>query len=108
MGFGTQLNVETLHSQQQQANLTLQAFDAMQAGQMRLAQQQQMMTVESIEQLHENIHDCEEELQAVGEALGQHTSLGVAGTDDYALEQEFAKMQQDMVAEAQLRSGMPA
>jgi len=98
--IGTQFNVETLKFQQEQADITLTAVEAMKAGHKQLKQQTDQINVGQVEDLRDRMEELADDMKAIGEALGG-ASL-VDGTADDELAAEYAKMEEEMAAEALL------
>uniref|UniRef100_A0A7S0B707 Charged multivesicular body protein 5 n=1 Tax=Pyrodinium bahamense TaxID=73915 RepID=A0A7S0B707_9DINO len=96
--LGTQFNVETLKFQQDQADITLTAVAAMKAGQDQLKKQTEQINVGAVDKLRDDMEELADEMKAIGEALGG-ASL-VDGAEDDELAAEFAKMEEEMAAEA--------
>merc|ERR1712217_958486 len=92
--LGTQFNVETLKFQQDQAEITVTAVEAMTAGQQQLKQQTQAINVESVDKLRDDMEDLADDIKQIGEALGG-TSLGIDGVEDDELAAEFAKLEEE-------------
>mmetsp|Transcript_90738 Transcript_90738/g.282672 ORF Transcript_90738/g.282672 Transcript_90738/m.282672 type:complete len:223 (-) Transcript_90738:52-720(-) len=96
--IGTQFNVETLKFQQEQADITLTAVQAMKAGHDQLKKQTDQINVGQVDKLRDDMEELADDMKAIGEALGG-TSL-VDGTADDELAEEYAKMEEEMAAEA--------
>merc|ERR1712232_1224671 len=65
--LGTQFNVETLKFQQDQAEITVTAVEAMTAGQQQLKQQTQAINVESVDKLRDDMEDLADDIKQIGE-----------------------------------------
>eukprot|EP00420_Gonyaulax_spinifera_P018228 CAMPEP_0197896874 /NCGR_PEP_ID=MMETSP1439-20131203/41033_1 /TAXON_ID=66791 /ORGANISM="Gonyaulax spinifera, Strain CCMP409" /LENGTH=221 /DNA_ID=CAMNT_0043517453 /DNA_START=93 /DNA_END=758 /DNA_ORIENTATION=- len=98
--LGTQFNVETLKFQQDQADITLTAVEAMKAGQDQLKKQTDMINVGTVDKLRDDMEELSDEMKAIGEALGG-ASLA-EGVDEDELSAEYAKMEEEMAAETML------
>mmetsp|Transcript_1620 Transcript_1620/g.3222 ORF Transcript_1620/g.3222 Transcript_1620/m.3222 type:complete len:222 (-) Transcript_1620:266-931(-) len=96
--IGTQFNVETLKFQQEQAEITLTAVEAMKAGHAQLKQQTDRINVGQVDKLKDDMEELADDMKAIGEALGG-ASL-VDGAEDDELAAEYAKMEEEMAAEA--------
>mmetsp|Transcript_7078 Transcript_7078/g.17553 ORF Transcript_7078/g.17553 Transcript_7078/m.17553 type:complete len:223 (+) Transcript_7078:56-724(+) len=94
--LGTQFNVEALAFQQEQAEITCVAVEAMQAGTQTLKQQQQKVNMASVDQLTDDMAEITDEMQAIQEALAQNTGLGTGAIDESELDAEYAKLEEEM------------
>mmetsp|Transcript_44100 Transcript_44100/g.101886 ORF Transcript_44100/g.101886 Transcript_44100/m.101886 type:complete len:225 (+) Transcript_44100:97-771(+) len=101
--LGTQFNVETLKFQQDQAEITLTAVEAMKAGQAQLKKQTDQINVNSVDKLKDDMDELASEMKEIGEALGSSSIVDGAADDELAA--EYAKMEEEMTAEA-LASGL--
>merc|ERR1719203_642244 len=92
-----QFNVENLAMQQEQADITLTAVQAMQAGKEKL--KATGVTAESVEQLTDELQEQKQQMDEVNEALAA-MNMGIgAGIEDDDLEAEYARMQEEAAAE---------
>lgn len=97
--LGTQFNVETLAFQQEQAEITATAVQAMSAGQEQLKKQQGDMSVEKVEKLMDDMAELSAEAQDIQDALAANPMAAMSGVDDDELEAEFARMQEEAAME---------
>eukprot|EP00928_Gymnodinium_smaydae_P089156 TRINITY_DN73158_c0_g1_i1.p1 TRINITY_DN73158_c0_g1~~TRINITY_DN73158_c0_g1_i1.p1 ORF type:complete len:233 (+),score=86.61 TRINITY_DN73158_c0_g1_i1:69-767(+) len=95
--IGTQFNVEQLAFQQEQAEITMTAVEAMKAGQEQLKNQTKKLDVAAVDKLTDDMADLNDEMKAIGEALAQGMPGGV---DEGELEDEYAKLEEEMAAMA--------
>jgi len=104
--LGTHFNVENVQFQQEQAELTYLAAQAMQKGADRLRMQQELMPVDLLEQLADEMHDLTVEFRDAQDVLAREGACG-DGLED--VEGEFLKLQAEAAAadrgfEAELRA----
>merc|ERR1719229_21767 len=76
--LGTQFNVEQLAFQQEQAEVTMTAVQAMKAGADQLKAAQGKVNINTVDKLTDDMADLADEMQQINEALA--ASSGIAGT----------------------------
>eukprot|EP00933_Yihiella_yeosuensis_P063437 TRINITY_DN66588_c0_g1_i1.p1 TRINITY_DN66588_c0_g1~~TRINITY_DN66588_c0_g1_i1.p1 ORF type:complete len:214 (-),score=76.71 TRINITY_DN66588_c0_g1_i1:53-694(-) len=104
--LGTQFNVENLAFQQEQAEITAMAVEAMKAGHDGLKAQADKINIASVDKLTDEMADLQDEMKAISEALAQNT--GVDGVEQSELDEEYAKMQEEMAAAAMAGASLSA
>lgn len=93
--LGTQFNVENLAFQQEQAEVTMTVVEAMKAGQEQLKAATGKIDASTVDKLTDDMADLNDEMKEIQSALAA-SSMGVDGADDAELEDEFAKMEEEM------------
>merc|ERR1712232_620263 len=104
--MGTKFNVEGLAIQQEQAEITRVAVEAMAAGQQQLKAAQGQMSVEKVGKIMDDIADTAEEAKYINEALAQPSLAGADDQDE--LEAEFARLEEEAAMQKLLVGGGPA
>mmetsp|Transcript_38991 Transcript_38991/g.70395 ORF Transcript_38991/g.70395 Transcript_38991/m.70395 type:complete len:220 (+) Transcript_38991:57-716(+) len=104
--LGQQFNVENLAFQQEQAEVTAMAVQAMSAGTEQLKEQQKNVNINTVDKLTEDLADVQDEMKAINEALAQ-SSVVPDGADQETLDEEYARLEEEMAAMA-LAGGTPA
>lgn len=94
--IGTQFNVDSLKIQQEQAEITALAVEAMQAGQATLKQQHEKININQVDEITDSMAELSDEMKAINEALAQNTSTEY----DDDITEEYAKMEEEMAAMA--------
>merc|ERR1719188_339262 len=89
--LGTQFNVENLAFQQEQAEVTMTAVEAMKAGQEQLKAATSKIDASTVDKLTDDMADLQDEMKEIQSALGAST-MGIDGADDAELEEEMAMM----------------
>lgn len=103
--IGTQFNIETLAFQQEQAQITCTAMDAMKVGAEQLKKQHHALDMGSVDRLADDLAQIHDDMQSIGEALAG-TAVGM-GVDEGDLDAEYAKMEEEMAA-MKLAGGAPS
>merc|ERR1740116_247796 len=93
--MGTQFNIENLQFQQEQAEITVTAVEAMKAGKDMLAAKAGEMNMDSVDKLTDELADLQAEMQDINEALAGPGLLGGAAADEDELEAELAAVQEE-------------
>mmetsp|Transcript_29559 Transcript_29559/g.66548 ORF Transcript_29559/g.66548 Transcript_29559/m.66548 type:complete len:214 (+) Transcript_29559:64-705(+) len=104
--LSTQFNVENLAFQQEQAEITAMAVEAMQKGHDALKDQTKQMDISSVDKLTDDMAELQDEMKAINEALAQG-SMVPDGATDGELADEFAKLEEEMAAMALAGASMP-
>merc|ERR1712217_390142 len=94
--IGTQFNVDSLKIQQEQAEITALAVEAMQAGQETLKAQHEKININQVDEITGSMAELSDEMKAINEALAQNTSTEY----DDDITEEYAKMEEEMAAMA--------
>lgn len=93
---GTQFNIDALAGQQEQAELTVTAVTAMQAGHQAVKEQYaQLGGVGDIERLMDDMADFSDEIAEINDAMSA-SYMVPDGFDESAFEGEFAAMEEEM------------
>lgn len=99
--LGTQFNVENMKFQEEQAEVTLMAAQAMQDGHQRLLKQkEQVGDVQDIERLQEDIHELAADLSEAQDLMAKSGEAAEILAPSAELEAEFARMQAELAHEA--------
>ncbi|CAE7251750.1 VPS60-1 [Symbiodinium sp. CCMP2456] len=104
--LSTQFNVENLAFQQEQAEITAIAVQAMQTGHTQLKDQTKQMDIAAVDKLTDDMADLQDEMKAINEALAQGSMVPDGATDD-ELANEFAKLEEEMAATALAGGALP-
>eukprot|EP00913_Durusdinium_trenchii_P014132 g13264.t1 len=111
--LATQFNVENLAFQQEQAEITAMAVNAMAAGHKTLKDQTEQVDIGAVDKLMDDMADLQDEMKAMNEALAQGTMVDGAADDELAAEPwaaerskglwmgapgEFAKLEEEAAA----------
>ncbi|CAE7371146.1 chmp5 [Symbiodinium natans] len=104
--LSTQFNVENLAFQQEQAEITAMAVEAMQKGHTQLKDQTKQMDIAAVDKLTDDMADLQDEMKAINEALAQGSMVPDGATDD-DLANEFAKLEEEMAAMALAGGAVP-
>lgn len=104
--LSTQFNVENLAFQQEQAEITAMAVQAMQTGHTQLKDQTKQMDIAAVDKLTDDMADLQDEMKAINEALAQGSMVPDGATDD-ELANEFAKLEEEMAATALAGGALP-
>lgn len=94
--LATQFNVENLAFQQEQAEITAMAVNAMAAGHKTLKDQTEQVDIGAVDKLMDDMADLQDEMKAMNEALAQGTMVDGAADDELAA--EFAKLEEEAAA----------
>mmetsp|Transcript_122621 Transcript_122621/g.261685 ORF Transcript_122621/g.261685 Transcript_122621/m.261685 type:complete len:295 (+) Transcript_122621:135-1019(+) len=93
--IGAQFNVDSLADQQEQADTTLRAVDAIRAGRDKLKKDQERMSVQQVDALLDETEDLADEMRAINESLAQGSGLA-----DGALELEYGQLLREYAPES--------
>ncbi|CAE7691698.1 chmp5 [Symbiodinium pilosum] len=104
--LSTQFNVENLAFQQEQAEITAMAVQAMQTGHTQLKDQTKAMDIGAVDKLTDDMAELQDEMKAINEALAQGSMVPDGATDD-ELANEFAKLEEEMAAMALAGGALP-
>eukprot|EP00929_Paragymnodinium_shiwhaense_P024865 TRINITY_DN15184_c0_g1_i1.p1 TRINITY_DN15184_c0_g1~~TRINITY_DN15184_c0_g1_i1.p1 ORF type:complete len:225 (-),score=110.85 TRINITY_DN15184_c0_g1_i1:525-1199(-) len=102
--LGTQFNVEQLAFQQEQAEVTVMAVEAMKAGTQQLKKQTEQIGVDAVDDLTAQMDDLSAEMQEVQEALA--AMGGSTGVDESDVADEYAKLEEEMAMAALMGGGV--
>lgn len=102
--LGTHFNVESLVSQQAQADVNLAAFEAMKQSQEMMRLQTANMSVDQVENLKDQMELLGDEMQLINESLAQSNPM--AAGEDADIEAEYAKLAGETAAGKHV--GVPA
>lgn len=94
--LSTQFNVDALKIQQEQAEITAIAAQAMQDGTAELKEQHKKIDINKIDKLTDDMAELNDEMKAISETLAQNTSTEC----DDDVEAEYARMEEEMAAMA--------
>lgn len=103
--MGTQFNLENLQFQQEQAEITVTAVEAMKAGRDMLQAKAGEMKMDGVDKLTDDLADLQAEMQEISEALAGPALGGMRGMDEADLEAELAGVEEEMAA-MKLAGGM--
>lgn len=93
--IGAQFNVDSIADQQEQADTTLRAVDAIRAGRDKLKKDQERMSVQQVDALLDETEDLADEMRAINESLAQGSGLA-----DGALELEYGQLLREYAPES--------
>merc|ERR1719203_582082 len=96
--MGQQFNIENLAFQQEQADVTVVAVEAMKAGRDKLKESQNVVNMDSVDKLMEDLAEQQDEMKQVNEALAGISIGGIEGIEDDELAAEYAKMEEEAAA----------
>lgn len=102
---GTQANVENLAFQQEQAEVTLTAVEAMKHATKQLKEQKDKINVDQVDKLTDDMAELQADMQDIQEALAR--PLGVADDDaEEELAAEYAKLQEEQAMSILMGGGV--
>lgn len=95
----TQFNLETLADQQQHADITAMTVAAMEGATMKMKAAHAHINVSKVEDLTDNLAECNHEMQEVNKLLGRSQLAGISAGEEMELSEEYAMIEEEMVAE---------